>query len=167
MLVPSTKRVQMRPLWGVNVKVSHTETSSKNVCPHWATTFIAMKNTRPPPPPRHTHILYNTPQQWIRRWLSPVEGSPAIYGLKLQPSEHWLTDRPTDWLTGWTAGFLTGSSVKVYIIAINTKIKDMALDISWLFFLTAIRQTITSADSFCPVWSHLSRNDLSAWALTV
>lgn len=57
-------------------------------------------------------------------------------GLKLQHSGPWLTDLMTDSISDCLNWFKSGSPVKMHTIAINSKIKDTALDISfyWLNF---------------------------------
>lgn len=78
-LALSTEHVQMRPWWGVNVKVTQKSTLSHHI---YCNEEHSLTQT--------VYILYS-PQQCIRYWLSFVPGSLVIYGLKLQPFEPWLT----------------------------------------------------------------------------
>lgn len=118
------------PWWGVNVKIhTHKDIHQVVIEIHTEPLHLLLWKTL-------THIFYflYTPQQCIRCWLSSILGSLAIYGLNFS-----LLNLLTDWLTDWLTDC---SPAKTYIIAINTKIKDTALDILFsacCFWLTHCR----------------------------
>lgn len=143
------------PQWGVNVKLTHTHTHIN----------FEHRSTL-------SHCIYCYEEHPLTHVCTCCTHNATVHEMLTCLCAESLFMAWSCSLLNADWPLLTGSPVQIYTIAINTKIKDIALDSSWLtvvifclFFLTDLWQTILSADSLCPSWSHLSRNDLWAWGV--